>query len=254
MNTLLLRFAAPLQAWGSSSRFNKRRTEREPTKSGVVGLLAAALGRRRNESLDDLRALRFGVRIDQVGQLLKDFQTAQLAGGKHTFISDRHYLADAVFVVGLESDDEEFLKQIVLALSNPLFPLSLGRRSCPPAGPMILGIRDLSLDDALEQEAWQAATWYRRRQPKELWLEVVRDAQTDDQGTFFRRDMPISFNQEHRQYGFRNISSKVKAVTVDNPDSRQMANGNGRTLPAESTQHDVFAALKGGGSDVSVAT
>ena len=44
MATLLLRLAAPLQSWGSDSKFETRKTDREPTKSGVVGLLAAALG------------------------------------------------------------------------------------------------------------------------------------------------------------------------------------------------------------------
>lgn len=47
MATLLLRLAAPLQSWGSDSKFETRKTDREPTKSGVVGLLAAALGLRR---------------------------------------------------------------------------------------------------------------------------------------------------------------------------------------------------------------
>ena len=44
MATLLLRLAAPLQAWGADSKFETRKTAREPTKSGVIGLLAAALG------------------------------------------------------------------------------------------------------------------------------------------------------------------------------------------------------------------
>ena len=44
MSTLLLRLAGPLQAWGCESKFEKRRTGREPTKSAVVGLLAAAMG------------------------------------------------------------------------------------------------------------------------------------------------------------------------------------------------------------------
>ena len=73
MSTLLLRLAAPLQAWGINSKFDIRKTEREPSKSGVVGLLAAALGRRRDESLDDLTALTFGIRSDKEGELLKDF-------------------------------------------------------------------------------------------------------------------------------------------------------------------------------------
>ena len=75
MSTLLLRLAAPLQAWGINSKFDIRKTEREPSKSGVIGLLAAALGRRRDESLDDLIALKFGVRCDKEGKLLRDYQT-----------------------------------------------------------------------------------------------------------------------------------------------------------------------------------
>ena len=62
MATLLLRLAAPLQAWGADSKFETRKTNREPTKSGVIGLLAAALGLRRDESegLARLTGLRFG--------------------------------------------------------------------------------------------------------------------------------------------------------------------------------------------------
>ena len=47
MATLLLRLAAPLQAWGADSKFETRKTNREPTKSGVIGLLAAALPERK---------------------------------------------------------------------------------------------------------------------------------------------------------------------------------------------------------------
>ena len=65
MSTLLLRLAAPMQSWGTDSKFEWRRTERAPTKSSVIGLIAAALGRMRNESIDDLKALRFGVRVDK---------------------------------------------------------------------------------------------------------------------------------------------------------------------------------------------
>ena len=47
MSTLLLRLAGPLQAWGNDSKFETRRTGREPSKSGVIGLLAAALGKKK---------------------------------------------------------------------------------------------------------------------------------------------------------------------------------------------------------------
>ena len=54
MATLLLKLAGPLQSWGSDSRFTETKTRHEPTKSGVIGLLAAALGRRRTEDVSDL--------------------------------------------------------------------------------------------------------------------------------------------------------------------------------------------------------
>ena len=64
MATLLLRLAAPLQSWGADSKFETRKTNREPTKSGVIGLLAAALGLRRDDAagLARLNGLHFAVR------------------------------------------------------------------------------------------------------------------------------------------------------------------------------------------------
>ena len=102
MATLLLRLAAPLQSWGSDSKFETRKTDREPTKSGVVGLLAAALGLRRDdtEGLARLNGLRFAVRADQEGSLLVDFHTAK--SRDTSYVTYRHYLQDAVFLAGLE--------------------------------------------------------------------------------------------------------------------------------------------------------
>ena len=76
-STLLLRLSGPMQSWGASSRFKQRATEQVPTKSGVLGLLAAAQGRQRTDDLQDLAALTFAVRVDQPGSLLRDYQTAQ---------------------------------------------------------------------------------------------------------------------------------------------------------------------------------
>lgn len=70
MAVLLLRLAGPMQAWGVRSRFTVRSTELAPTKSGVIGMLAAAVGRRRTDPIEDLIKLRFGVRKDQPGPVL----------------------------------------------------------------------------------------------------------------------------------------------------------------------------------------
>ena len=134
MATLLLRLAAPLQAWGADSKFETRKTNREPTKSGVIGLLAAALGLRRDEreALLRLTGLRFGVRVEREGQLLVDYHTAKTQDEKTSYVTYRHYLQDAVFLAGIESEDAALLQQLQQALLHPAFPLYLGRRCCPP--------------------------------------------------------------------------------------------------------------------------
>lgn len=141
MATLLLRLAAPLQAWGADSKFETRKTAREPTKSGVIGLLAAALGLRRDETepLTRLAQLRFGVRVEREGQLLVDFHMARNEEKDRSYVTYRHYLEDAVFLVGLESEDTALLQELAEALTHPVFPLYLGRRACPPTLPLCLG-------------------------------------------------------------------------------------------------------------------
>src|SRR5690606_42030899 len=76
MATLLLRLVGPMQSWGTTSRFDERETLHEPSKSGVIGLICAALGRDRQEPIDDLCALRMGVRVDREGVLMRDYVTA----------------------------------------------------------------------------------------------------------------------------------------------------------------------------------
>ena len=129
MAVLLLRLAGPMQAWGVRSRFTVRSTELAPTKSGVIGMLAAAVGRRRTDPIEDLIKLRFGVRKDQPGTVIRDFHTARTLDGRSSMpLSNRYYLADAVFLAGIEGD-EALLEGIDEALRHPAFPLYLGRRS-----------------------------------------------------------------------------------------------------------------------------
>ena len=199
MATLLLRLAAPLQAWGSDSKFETRKTDREPTKSGVVGLLAAALGLRRDdtEGLARLNGLRFAVRADQEGSLLVDFHTAK--SRDTSYVTYRHYLQDAVFLAGLESGDEALLRELEAALRHPVYPLYLGRRSCPPTLPLCLGIRQGSLLDVLRTEPMQG------RKPETGKLRIVADADPADPAAVPRQDLPMSFSPVHRQYGFRPV-------------------------------------------------
>jgi len=198
MSTLLLRLAAPLQAWGTDSKFEVRRTNREPSKSGVIGLLAAALGLRRDADLSELSALRFGVRVDRNGEVIKDFHMAKAE--KTSYLTYRYYLSDAIFLVGLESENRSILEKIERALRNPCFPLFLGRRSCPPTLPLVLGIREGALEIALREEENQNKELKSIRQSHRY---IRLDCDVAEQEGAVVQDLPISFNPMKREFGYR---------------------------------------------------
>lgn len=203
MNTLLLRLAGPLQSWGSSSRFVYRGTEIAPTKSGVIGMLAAARGIRRTDPLTELLGLSFAVRIDQPGSIVRDFQTARRLDGSSLPLSYRNYLSDAVFVAAV-GGDEDLLTGLHEALRRPQFPLYLGRRSCPPVLPVSLGVHPGSPVEVLRRHPWEAAAWHRRtKRAATVTLEILRDADQTDPFTETIRDEPLSFDPTHRQHGWR---------------------------------------------------
>ncbi|ONI87969.1 type I-E CRISPR-associated protein Cas5/CasD [Saccharothrix sp. ALI-22-I] len=206
MTTLLLRLGAPLQSWGTSSRFVRRNTDRAPSRSGILGILAAAQGRRRTDPLEELLDLRIGVRIDQPGQLERDFQTARTRDGSTSMpLSYRFYLADAVFAVAVEGE-QALLESLEQALRSPVFPLFLGRRSCPPAGKLLHGLREDALRERLEQHPWLASPWVQRRhQSPTVERDIVIDCPPDAVDAELVRDEPISFDPRERRYGWRSI-------------------------------------------------
>lgn len=217
MTVLLIRLAGPLQSWGSSARFARRSTENAPTKSGVLGLLASAEGRSRDSDLADLAALRFGVRIDQPGSRLRDFQTAHHAGsGKAMPLSERYYLADAVFVAGVEGESS-LIQRLHQDVQQPYFLPYLGRRSCPPSLPLTMGgpQQGISLEAALRAAPWQASPWYIRRLRRTAprtdgvtapeSLDLLVDCPASETPDLQLRDHPLSFSPRHRQYSLRGV-------------------------------------------------
>lgn len=210
MSVLLMRLSGPLQAWGVQSRFGMRDTTREPSKSGVVGLLAAALGRPRNADIRDLAALRMGVRVDQEGALLRDYHTAQdvyraKGGIKPTELSTRYYLGDACFLVGLEGD-AALLQTLHNALRDPVWSLFLGRRAFPPGEPVWLadGLQEIGFEEVLMTYSWL------KSEPKTYPL--VRMVIEDHSGNETRPDQPLSF--EPRQYAPRRVINSYRNVEV----------------------------------------
>ncbi|MFJ9590700.1 type I-E CRISPR-associated protein Cas5/CasD [Streptomyces acidicola] len=242
MSVLTLRLDGPLQAWGASARFARRTTESAPTKSGVIGMLAAAQGmdRGNDAQLARLAALRFGVRIDQPGTRLRDYQTAQHQITQASMpVSERYYLADAVFVAAVEGDDD-LVDQLDAALRAPVHAPFLGRRSCPPARPVQLGVRrGADLVRALRDEPWQAAAWYRRghRRQSTVQLTVLREAHPGEPGADLVRDQPLSFAAEQRRHALRSVVTET--VEVPHPDVQAAT-----TATARVPEHDPLAALE----------
>lgn len=154
---LALLLDGPLQSWGHASRFERRTTALHPTRSGVLGLLAAALGIDKHAPNEAAQLKRFEalqvtmVKLDRQDarknqlpiQRLEDYHTVTgilRASGKvdedATVQTYRHYLLDARFGVLLEGP-AALLEEIAAALRNPKWGIWLGRKCCVPATPVL---------------------------------------------------------------------------------------------------------------------
>ena len=222
-HTLLIRLVAPMQSWGVQSDFTHRDTGLEPSKSGVIGLLCAALGKPRDEThpdnrdkptLKELANLRMGVRVDREGLLKRDYHTAldvrkasgtKMTDTKSAEVSERYYLADAAFLVGLEGDDLELLHRLDRTLRHPQWFLFLGRKAFVPSEPVWVeyGIcNGIALEDALNNRQ-------PRLRPKRLEdderMRLVIEVKAGVRGEITRRDQPVSFVQDNRQFDARHL-------------------------------------------------
>jgi len=241
VSTLLLTLAGPQQSWGSRSRFATRSTELFPTKSGVIGLIAAALGMERTSSLERFARLRFGVRVDQAGRLERDFQTARTWDGATSMpLSHRYYLADAVFLAGLESADRGELEEYQRAIAAPVYPLFLGRRAFPPSGPIRTALVDDDLRNALTDAPWAASGSHRMTKLRgEIDVPLFMDAESGDPTADTIRDVPLSFDSRRREYGWREV--RTETVSITNPDGTAPADSDQRAVrPGE---HDPMTLL-----------
>lgn len=213
-NILFLRLEGPLQAWGERGRWSVRDTAPEPTKSGVIGLVACAMGYHTDEQIRPLsEKTRLGVRCDAPGRLITDYHTVgggydapalltaegkpKVSSGRpHTEITWRDYLCDASFLVALQSDDESLIEQMAYAVQNPVWPVYLGRKSCPPSYPVYDGVGQFSsLADALASGNWSSTV----KPPKTSTVRGV--IETDAAHGVRRRDQLLS--RRYRVFGPR---------------------------------------------------
>lgn len=222
-----------MQSWGTQSHFQMRATDDYPSKSAVIGLIAAALGYRRNEDekIAILNQLDYAVRVDQVGKRLMDFQTARIRhhrsktrNQQHPYVTQRYYLSDAVFVVAIGSEDHRLMNKIYEALQYPYFQLFMGRRSYPVPYDFLLDYLSGSVVSVLETYPDQSKTNGLRE------TTIYADATLlPDLPTSLKRDKVFSFSQKSRQFDYRVIASKP--VLLQQHNNR--------------TSHDVFSELGG---------
>ena len=238
-NTVFLRLDGPLQAWGVTSRFVVRDTADVPSKSGVLGLVCAAMGLRREQAngrLAKLAALRMGVRLDRPGTKFTDYHTAgakvgmMTAAGKiketattgeiETHVMRKEYLADAAFLVALQGDAGT-VKAVADALDDPKWPPFLGRKSCPPSVPVYDPKLEphgeiTDLKSALESIPWRPRLHGFDAKPNAL-RAVIEAVPVDGRTPPDARpvqDVPVSFT--HRVYGTRWVRDvTLSGVTTD---------------------------------------
>ena len=224
--TLAMRFEGVLQSWGDRSKWSIRDSRTEPTKSGVIGALAACLGWGARQEDDErianmARTLRMGVRADREGTSLRDYHTIggsrsdtetawtgllaatgklkknPTSPGLHTEVSERFYVADACYLIVVE-DAPETIEGIAHALRSPVWPPFLGRKSCVPSAPLHPALPDDVVTSGTLIEVLKQHPWLGRaadRPPETLRLVVDEGDDTPDGTRSLRHDVPISFRR-----------------------------------------------------------
>lgn len=222
---ILLRLAGPLQAWGERSAFTtERETAPFPTRSGLIGMFAAAQGLQRGDDLSPYAELEFTIRVDRPGMPLVDYhtvggglsreRTVATSGGKHkgaAVITHRHYLADAVFVVAV-TGPARTLADIAEALEQPYWSPYLGRRSCPPDEPFVLRADVIDPVDELRHRVPLSAPLPRRRGdgvPETVPVKFLWENPTGPLPhgavTLSAYDRPVTFAQHARRHDKRTL-------------------------------------------------
>jgi CRISPR system Cascade subunit CasD len=234
MSALAFYIDAPLQSWGASSKFQYRETNSFPTKSALIGLIAAALGIDKHgadetnklRTLTDLkltvvrvekpehkpsRMMDFhtvGGGYDKKAPLWEKMSIPKKASGAPfgTVITRRSYLTDASFIAILEGELET-LQQVHSALMDPVWGVWFGRKTCLPASPLTPTMgeeRQQAFDALLERLPEQTAAPIEQFEYQE---EIDVSSPTD--GSFYQSDQPIAFGQHHgpvpAPYRARNI-------------------------------------------------
>lgn len=210
MAILVLNLKGPLQSWGVQSRGSLRDTSNHPTKSGVVGVLAAALGRNRKADNSDLCALKMAVRVEEPGEVWSDFQTVtyrpksapvtpvamrnpndkeHARSQSAKALINKRYLTGAHFTVFLQGDETQ-LQEISEALRCPVFPLYLGRKNCAPSLPVFADL--IGTPENLQEIA---STWETDYTGPVAGKRIVIETEASDPKAVLVRDTTVGYRK-----------------------------------------------------------
>ncbi|WP_261563297.1 type I-E CRISPR-associated protein Cas5/CasD [Frankia tisae] len=248
--TLVLRLAGALQSWGTRSHFARRDTEREPTLSGVIGMITNAMGYRREDSLERFAGLTMASRTDRAGVLVDDFYTAGVGAWHGGSTEDdrlywtawtdtdgapnhpkepskakgnigiKHYIADGIFLVLLTGDDQELLNDCAQALRTPRRAYYLGRRGCIPEQPLVLAVASEPPETLLRSWTWLDHPDHHETARQKVaagvppQLPILETAASGDPLAEARADVPLGFDPLHREYRTRLVRRSFVPLTA----------------------------------------
>lgn len=222
---LSLYLDAPMQSWGYMSKFDRRTSLGFPTKSGIAGILCAAMGIGKDDRAQLAKIAKLEMKVYVLAgekceiRRITDYHT--VGGGfdekKSTYERQsivkkadggvggtvqtyREYLLDAKFGV-LLSGDETLLTTVELALQNPRWGVWLGRKSCVPTAPLSQGIHK-TLEEAIS--AIKSAFEKTHGEKCEI-RKTVTESPTFSEGRDSYMDLPIDFGE--RKFSFRRVST-----------------------------------------------
>lgn len=231
---LVLLLDGPMQSWGFASRFTRRTTALHPTKSGVVGLLAAAMGIDKHGPDEAAQVARLAelecttvtlpkIRAGRELPMLRLSDYHTIGGGYdkgtdwmkkpraasgatlETVLSERHYLLDGRFGVML-TGGTAYLEEIASKLRNPTWGVWLARKCCIPASPLLVGLGN---DPA---EAWRLLLKAARLDESatlEQFDHVIEGETAEGQDAEWLNDTPVAFGAP---IGERHAPRRIRQV------------------------------------------
>jgi len=215
---LALYLDSPMQSWGYMSKFDQRTSYNFPTKSGILGMICAAMGLPKSDTdkLADLNKLK--VTVYQLSNPFRAVDYHTVGGGYdnktqkqnivltangttgNTVQTWREYLMDAKFGVVLSGNDL-IVREINDAMLNPKWGVWLGRKSCVPTSPICHGIHQTGEEAKKKIES----VWHQIYPNIPYGIKkTMRDADSFGDGTESLMDSPEDFLE--RKFNIRRVA------------------------------------------------